>query len=85
MSMVQELVAAVIRAERQIYEQIGRLTSYKSEIDKTTERVEAALSGSRQEYNRQMLSQLSATKDQIDATLGSLQAAKVKLQRLQMI
>ncbi len=85
MSMVQELIAAVGAAERQIDEQIGKLTSYRGEIDKVAQRVEAALAGSQQHYNKQMLDQLSATKNQVDTTLNLLQAAKDKLLQVRMI
>lgn len=85
MSMVQELIAAVSSAEREIDEQVGRLRSYQNEVDSVSERVEAALSGSSQDYNRKMLDQLRATKIQIDATLASLRGAKEQLLRVRMI
>ena len=85
MSMVQELIAAVGNSERQIDEQVAKLNSYKGEIDRVAERIEAALSGSQQFYNKQMLDQLSATKNQVETTLNSLQAAKDKLSRVRMI
>lgn len=85
MSMVQELIAAVSSAEREIDEQVGRLRSYQNEVDSVSERVEAALSGSSQDYNRKMLDQLRATKSQIDATLASLRGAKEQLLHVRMI
>ena len=85
MSMVQELIAAVTNAERQIDEQIGKLRSYKAEIDSVAQRIESALLGSQQEYNKQMMDQLTATKAQVDSTLGFLQDAKDKLLRVRMI
>ena len=85
MSMVQELISAVVAAERQIDDQIGKLTSYKSQIDSVAQRIEASLSGSQEDYANRMIAQLAATKSQVEATLGSLQAAKEKLLRVRMI
>ena len=85
MSMVQELIAAVAHAERNLDQQIGKLNSYRSRIDAVAQRIESALSGSQQEYNRRMLDQLSKTRTQVDSTLTSLQAAKDKLLRVRMI
>lgn len=85
MSMVQELIAAVAHAERNIDQQIEKLNSYRSRIDAVAERIESALSGSQQEYNRRMLDQLLKTRAQVDSTLASLQVAKEKLLRIRMI
>ena len=85
MSMVQELIAAVTNAERQIDDQIMKLQSYAGEIDKATQRVDSAFSGSEKEFDKQMLHQLSATKTQVSDTLGRLQEAKTKLVQVRMI
>ena len=69
MSMVQELIAAVTNAERQIDDQIMKLRSYADEMDKATQRVDAAFRGSEKQYGQQMVEQLSMTKTQVNATL----------------
>jgi len=85
MSMVQELIAAVTNAERQIDDQIMKLQSYVGEIDKVTQRVDSAFGGSGKEFGKQMLQQLSMTKTQVNDTLGRLQEAKIKLVQVRMI
>ena len=81
MSLVQQIIAAVSAAERQIDDQIGKLTSYIGEIDKVTNRTNAAFDGSTQNYGRDMIQQLAATKAQVNQAIEKLQAAKEKLLR----
>ena len=76
MSLVQQIIAAVSAAERQIDDQIGKLTSYIGEIDKVTNRTNAAFDGSTQNYGRDMIQQLAATKAQVNQAIEKLQAAK---------
>ena len=85
MSLVQQIIAAVSAAERQIDDQIGKLTSYIGEIDKVTNRTNAAFDGSTQNYGRDMNQQLAATKAQVNQAIEKLQAAKEKLLRVRTI
>lgn len=85
MSMVQELIAAVTNAERQIDDQIMKLRGYSGEIEKVTQRVDSAFGGSEKQYGQQMIQQLAITNAQINDTLTRLQAAKDQLGRVKMI
>lgn len=85
MSMVQQLIAAVANAERQIDDQMTKLHAYEAEVDRVKAKVDNALHGSDQEYAHQMLQQLDLTKAQVTATINQLQAAKDKLIRVRMI
>ncbi len=85
MSLVQQIIAAVSAAERQIDDQIGKLTSYIGEIDKVTNRTNAAFDGSTQNYGRDMIQQLAFTKAQVNQAIEKLQAAKEKLLRVRTI
>lgn len=85
MSMVQQLIAAVTNAERQIDEQIMKLQSYQSEIDQLTIHVQDTLGGSEQQYAQKMMQQLALTRKEVTETVGRLQAAKEKLLRVRMI
>ena len=85
MSMVMELISAVTNAERQIDDQISKLQSYQSEIDSVSQRVNAAFSGSTDQYGQNMINQLSQTKRQVSDTIGRLQNAKSKLVQVRMI
>ena len=85
MSMVQQLIAAVINAERQIDEQMMKLRVYEAEVDQVKVKVDNALHGSEQEYAHQMMQRLDLTKTQVQTTINQLQAAKDKLERVRMI
>ncbi len=85
MSMVQQIIAAVSAAERQIDDQIGKLNSYIGEIDKVTNRANAAFEGSTQNYGSDMIQQLTATKSQVNQAIEKLQVAKEKLLRVRTI
>lgn len=85
MSMVQQLIVAVVNAERQIDEQMSRLRAYQDEVDHVKKRVDNALGGSEQEYAQQMMAQLDQTRTQVETTIIQLQAAKDKLARVRMI
>ncbi|MCM1222740.1 MAG: hypothetical protein NC548_50610 [Lachnospiraceae bacterium] len=85
MSMVQQIIAAVTGAERQIDDQIAKLHSYAGEIDKVINKANAAFEGSTQNYGQQMLQQLTATKMQVNQSIEKLQAAKEKLLRVRMV
>ena len=85
MSMVQQLIAAVANAERQIDDEMMRLRTYEAEVDHVKQRVDNALRGSEQEYAKRMMMQLDQTKTQVETTICQLQAAKDKLTRVRMI
>ncbi len=85
MSMIMELIAAITNAERQIEDQIGKLNSYKSEMQQVTSRIESAFGGSQSRDARTMLQQITITEKQIDETIGNLQNAKEKLLQVKTI
>ena len=85
MSMVTQLISAVSDAERRIDDQIMKLQSYLSQIDRVAQRTDAAFSGSAVQYGKDMVEQLSLTKKQVNDTIGYLQQAKEKLIRVRMI
>ena len=85
MSMITELISAISNAERQIDEQIGKLNSYKSQIDQVKNQVEAAFGGGPSQDANVMLQQLSATENQINETISNLQSAKDKLLRVRTL
>ncbi|MBR6707640.1 MAG: hypothetical protein IKI84_13345 [Clostridia bacterium] len=85
MSMVQQMISAIVNAQRQIDDQIMKLRSYLSEIEKTSARVHNALEGSTLDYESRMQAQLARTRQQVEESIGRLQDAKEKLQRVRMI
>lgn len=85
MSMITELISAISNAERQIDEQIGKLNSYKSQINQVRNQVESAFGGNQSQYDNVMLQQLSTTETQINETIANLQNAKDKLLRVRTI
>lgn len=85
MSMIQELIAAVSNAERNIDDQISKLTAYKQQVEQVSSRVDTALAGSSQDYGTRMLQQLSVTGSQVDQTIAALQSAKQKLAQVRMV
>lgn len=85
MSMIMELISAVTNAEHQIDDQISKLRSYESELDRVSQRVDAAFGGSEMQYGQHMTEQLSQTKKQVTDTIGRLQNAKDKLTQVRML
>jgi uncharacterized phage infection (PIP) family protein YhgE len=85
MSQLQQLIAAVANADRQVKEQIGKLESFKSANDKLLNQVTAELAGSTKGHDRKMQAQIEQTKTQIDKTIRQLQQTSTALQRVQMI
>ena len=85
MSMIMELIAAIANAERQIDDQIGKLNSYKSEMQQVTSQIENAFGGSQSQDAQTMLQQITVTEKQIDQTIGNLQNAKKKLLRVRTV
>ena len=85
MSMVQQIIQAVNASERQIEEQIRKLTAYNEQINRAMQQVQSQLSGSTQSYDQKMLQQLQQTKKQIENTVKMLQTAKEKLIQVRAI
>lgn len=85
MSMVQQLIAAVSAAERQIEVQIEQLSLYVTQLTDVAGKINSALDGTTQGYERQMLQQLSDTRTQVEQSIRQLQAAKEQLACVRMI
>lgn len=79
MSMVTQLVAAVVQAQQRIQEQIAELRAYEEELDRTAARVEAALEGSSLAHGDRLLEQIGATKKRTEDAIGQLSAAIKRL------
>lgn len=80
MSMVQQLIAAVNDAERQIDSQIAQLHAYNAELRQTAAHIRSTLGGSTQRYGDEMLMQLAVTGEKVTQSLNRLQAAREKLE-----
>lgn len=85
MSMVTELIAAVTAAERQIDDQIMKLTSFNDEIDNAVRQIDEAFGGSVKSYDQNIDAQLTATKEKLNGTVRQLESAKRKLQLVRMV
>jgi hypothetical protein len=85
MSMVRELVAAVIAAERNLDEQMTRLHSYSKKNEDIMRAIQTELEGSGHPSATQMTAQLEATQKEIKNTLAMLEESKQKLQRVRML
>jgi hypothetical protein len=83
--MVRELIAAVIAIERNLDDQIMKLRSYQKQNDDITRQITQALDGSSHSSSQTMKGQLSTTQAQIRETLGLLETAKTKLQRVRQV
>ena len=51
MSAVQQIIQAVGASERQIEEQISKLTAYNDQIDRAMQQVQSQLAGSTMSYD----------------------------------
>ncbi|MBR3581566.1 MAG: hypothetical protein IKN95_11355 [Lachnospiraceae bacterium] len=85
MSMIVGLISAITNAERQIDDQIAKLNSYMSKVDKTINEVQASFGGTGDAQSQAMMAQLSITKKQIEDTLNNLLKAKEKLIRVRTV
>jgi len=83
--MVTELIAAVTAAERQIDDQIMKLTSFNDEIDNAVRQIDEAFGGSVKSYDQNIDAQLTATKEKLNGTVRQLESAKRKLQLVRMV
>jgi hypothetical protein len=85
MSMARELIAAVISAERNIDEQIAKLTAYAKQNDDIMREITQALDGSTHQSAANMQQRLSQTQSEIMHTVRMLEASKEKLMRVRLI
>jgi hypothetical protein len=85
MSMARELIAAVMAAERNIDEQIAKLTAYAKQNDDIMRDITQALDGSSHQSASNMQQRLSQTQSEITQTVQMLQASKTKLMRVRQI
>lgn len=79
MSLVMQVNAAKMATERQIDEQIQKLSAFNGKLERVKSQVDLVLSGSQTDYANQMMQQLDQTKKQIDDTITKLRTAKQKL------
>ena len=85
MSMARELIAAVMAAERNIDEQIAKLTVYAKQNDDIMREITQALEGSTHQSASNMKQRLSQTQSEITQTVRILEASKGKLMRVRQI
>jgi ferritin len=85
MSMAKELIAAVMSAERNIDEQIAKLTAYAKQNDDLMREITQALDGSTHHSASNMRQWLSQTQSEISQTVRLLEASKGKLIRVRQI
>ena len=85
MSMARELIAAVMAAERNIDEQIAKLTAYAKQNDEIMRDITQALDGSTHQSASNMQQRLSQTQSEITQTVRMLEASKGKLIRVRQI
>jgi ABC-type transporter Mla subunit MlaD len=85
MSMARELIAAVMAAERNIDEQIAKLTAYAKQNDDIMREITQALDGSAHQSASNMQQRLSQTQSEITQTVRMLEASKTKLMRVRQI
>lgn len=85
MSMARELIAAVMAAERNIDDQIAKLTAYAKQNDNIMLEITQALGGSTHQSASNMQQRLSQTQSEITQTVQMLQASKTKLMRVRQI
>ena len=84
MSQIQQLAAAINVSVRQIDEQIAKLGNYQSKLEEMAQRVDSAL-GNEDSEGREMLNQISMTKQQLDETINQLRVAGEKLRQIRLV
>ena len=84
MSQIQQLAAAINVSVRQIDEQIAKLGNYQSKLEEMAQRVDSAL-GNEVSVGREMLNQISMTKQQLDETINQLRVAGEKLRQIRLV
>ncbi|MBR7088756.1 MAG: hypothetical protein IKI38_05310 [Mogibacterium sp.] len=82
--MNMQLNRAIIDAQRNIDDQIGKLQGYLTEI-KTTQTAVAAVLGDEEEYAKKMNTQLEQTKETVEKAVGMLANAKEKLSQVGLV
>lgn len=81
MSLSVELRLAIGRAEQDLFSQAGELNNFLSEIDALSKRIDSALSGDPDGFDKQMVEQIAETKKQIEETIKMLHFARSKLEQ----
>ena len=84
MSQIQQLAAAINVSVRQIDEQIAKLGNYQSKLEEMAQRVDSAL-GNEDSGGREMLNQISMTKQQLDETINQLRVSGEKLRQIRLV
>ena len=84
MSQIQQLAAAINVSVRQIDEQIAKLGNYQSKLEEMAQLVDSAL-GNEDSGGREMLNQISMTKQQLDETINQLRVAGEKLRQIRLV
>ena len=82
MPMARELISAVMAAERNIDEQIAKITAYAKQNDDIMREITQALDGSSHQSASNMQQRLSQTQSEISQTVRMLEASKSKLMRV---
>ena len=85
MSMARELIAAVMATERNIDEQIAKLSAYSKQNDDIMREITQALDGSTHHSASNMQQSLSQTQSEIAQTIRMLEASKGKLVQVRQI
>ena len=85
MSMVRELIAAVVAAERNIDDQIAKLNAYAKQNDDIMNEITQAIDGSSHQSASNMQQRLSQTQSEIIQTIRMLESSKEKLVRVRQI
>jgi hypothetical protein len=80
-----QLISAVTAAQRQIDDQIMKLSSFGVQIDEAKSQSATVLAGSSKGYDTKMSASFDQAKQQIDNTIMQLEQAKISLQQVQMI
>ena len=85
MSMATELIAAVISAEKNIDDQIAKLTAFAQQNDNIMQEISQALEGSNHPSANNMQQRVAQTKTEIQRTVQMLEASKSKLVHVRQI
>ena len=85
MSMVRELIAAVMAAEKNIDDQIAKLNAFAKQNDDIMREITQALDGSSHQSASNMQQRLSQTQSEIAQTIRMLETSKGKLMRVRQL
>jgi pyrroline-5-carboxylate reductase len=85
MSTVMQLISAVTATQRQIDDQVMKLSGLGTQIDEAKTQTATVLAGSSKGYDAKIAASLDQAKQRIDSTIVQLEQAKSSLQQVQMI